>query len=118
MKKDIGCFIFFLLSSFLTYGQHLSATDTNKYSIHLPDYWRPGNKVWRILNDKLPLVCEELKEKELCGNDCHPKYTIEFEMSEPIINDYQPNHISSGTTSQTWDFVTSYSFKCSLLLFD
>jgi len=97
-------------------GQSLSAPDTNKYSIHLPDYWRPGNKIWEILTNKLPLVCEELKDKELCSDDCHPVYTIEFEMSEPIINDYHPIHVSSGSTSQTWDFVISYSFECSLLL--
>lgn len=106
-------------------GQHLPAPDSGKYRVNLPDYWRPGNKIWQILNDKLPLVCEELKGKELCGDNCSPRYSIEFEMSEPVIYNYSPNHISSDYTntqykkpSEVWDFATWYGFECSLLLLD
>ncbi len=118
MKNNIALAAFFLFFSCLASGQGLFPIDTNKYSIHLPDYWRPGNKIWKILTDKLPLVCEQLKEKELCGDYCHPAYTIEFEMTEPFINNYYPNHVLSASTSQTWDFITVYSFECSLLLFN
>ena len=55
----------------------------NKYRINLPDYWRNGHKVWKTLADKLPLTCEELKDKELCGDDCNPKYTVELYITEP-----------------------------------
>ena len=116
MKKFASCYFFLFLISIISSGQSLSEIDSSKYKINLPDYWKPGNKIWRILNDKLPQVCEELKNKELCGDNCNPAYRIEFEMSEPIINDYYSNHISSGTTSQTWEFVTVYRFTSSLLL--
>lgn len=116
MKKIISCYFFLFFISIAVSGQSLSAVDSIKYSIHLPDYWKPGNKIWQVLSDKLPQVCEELKGKQLCGDNCNPAYSIEFEMSEPVINNYYSNHISSGTTSQTWEFVTMYRFTSSLLL--
>ena len=116
MKKIIPGILLVLTVPAISVAQTLSDLDTGKYSINLPDYWKPGNKIWRILSDKLPLVCEELKDKELCGDHCNPKYSIEFEMSEPVIFDYFANHISSGSTTQTWEFVTMYSFSSSLLL--
>ena len=97
-------------------AQKLSNVDTGKYSIRLPDYWKRGDKIWQILNDKLPLVCEELKDKELCGDNCNPKYSIEFEMSEPVVFDYYPSHISSDKTTETWEIATLYGFTSSLLL--
>lgn len=118
MKNFILSYIFLLFISTSSFGQRLSDIDTGKYSVNLPGYWKPGNKVWQILTDKLPAVCEELKDKELCGDNCMPKYTIEFEMSEPVVHDYYTNHISSGTVSQSWQFVTLYSFSASLLLFN
>ena len=116
MKKIVSCCFFLFFISIAVSGQSLSAVDSIKYSIHLPDYWKPGNKIWRILNDKLPQVCEELKGKQLCGDNCNPVYRIEFEMSEPIINDYYSSPISLGTISQTWEFVTMYRFSSSFLL--
>src|SRR6185436_3318183 len=78
---------------------------------------------WKILTDKLPLVCNEIRDKELCGDHCNPFYTVEFEMSGPVIFDYLPNHISSTYTnnqfvkpSETWEIQTLYGFECSLLL--
>ncbi|MBC7873453.1 MAG: hypothetical protein H7Y01_05635 [Ferruginibacter sp.] len=124
-RKIICCLtilVFYLPGSF---GQNLSSLDTNKYRINLPDYWGRGNKIWQVLLDKLPLVCEELKDKELCGDDCNPKYFIEFEMSAPVIYDYSSRHILSDNTnnfykrpSGTWDITTLYGFECSLLLLD
>jgi hypothetical protein len=116
------CAGFLLSLSFLltatAFTQKITAINEDKYRINLPDYWKPGNKVWQILTDKLPQVCEELKDKDLCGDNCNPKYTIEFEMSEPYIYDYRANTISSGTPTSSYNFVTTYSFECSLLLFD
>jgi hypothetical protein len=104
-------------------GQRLTNVDTNKYRIDLPEYWKPGNRVWKILTDKLPLVCNEIMDKELCGDHCNPLYTLEFEMSDPVIFDYFPVHISSIYTnnqfvkpSATWEIQTNYGFECSLLL--
>ena len=116
MKNFIPCYIVLFFISVISSGQSLSVIDTSKYRINLPDYWKRGNKIWQILNDKLPLVCEELIGKELCGDNCNAKYSIEFEMSEPLIYDYYSNHISSGKTTETWEFVTMYSFTSSLLL--
>jgi len=125
MKKILFCFAICTGSLMVTEGQHLSSVDTGKFRINLPPYWKAGNKVWEILVDKLPLVCEELKDKELCGNDCNPRYSIEFEMSPPVIFSYTSNHISSDYTnnqyrkpSEVWDFNAHYSFECYLLLLD
>jgi hypothetical protein len=94
----------------------------NKYRLHLPDKWKPGNKVWKKLSDKLPEVCEELKDKDLCGDDCNSRYTVEFYMSAPQIEDYGSYLISPNPTgnppTETWEFVTYYRFQCYLLLYD
>ena len=58
MKRVILWFTFIVFGLSETVCQHLSATDSGKYRINLPDYWKHGNKIWRILTDKLPLVCE------------------------------------------------------------
>lgn len=116
-------FCIILVSCFQTEAQRLGLPDSNKYRINLPDYWKPGNKIWQILTDKLPLVCEELKDKDICGDDCTPFYTIEFIMSDPVIFSHFPIHISSTYTNnqhskptETWEIQTSYGFECSLLL--
>jgi hypothetical protein len=116
MKNIIPMLIFSFFISIVSSAQKLSDVDTGKYSIHLPDYWKRGNKIWQILNDKLPLVCEELKDKELCGDNCNPKYSIEFEMSEPVVFDYYPSHVFSDKETETWDIITWYGFTASLLL--
>lgn len=118
MKNFILSLSLLLFISISSSGQRLSDIDTNKYSIHLPSYWKPGNKIWEILTDKFPIVCEELKDKELCGDHCNPKYTIEFDMSEPVIYNYYSSHISSGPATESWQFYTVYSFSASLLLFN
>ncbi|HEV7782442.1 MAG TPA: hypothetical protein VGO58_14305 [Chitinophagaceae bacterium] len=116
MKKTVCLLgLVFFLSAF-SGAQNLATVDTGKYRINLPDYWKPGNKIWEILTDKLPMVCEELVNKELCGDRCNPRYSIEFEMSEPEILDYYSNHISSGRNTQAWEFVTLYRYSSALLL--
>lgn len=123
MKNLLFCFFLSVCCLAETTGQRLLNVDTNKYRIDLPDYWKPGNRVWKILTDKLPLVCNEIKDKELCGDHCNPLYTLEFEMSGPVIFDYFTNHISSIYTnnqfvkpSEIWEIQTLYGFECSLLL--
>src|SRR5215212_321346 len=73
--------IYLLGLSFISEAQTLASIDTGKYKIVLPDYWKRGNKIWQILNDKLPLVCPELKDKDLCGDNCNPAYYIGMEVS-------------------------------------
>ncbi len=123
MKYILTWILLFVFSQIVADGQRIQTVDTGKYRINLPDYWRPGNKVWKILTDKLPLICEELKDKELCGDDCNPYYRIELEMSDPFVIDYFPNHVASVYThnefrkpSDTWDIQTRYAFESSLLL--
>ncbi len=73
----------------------------NKYRIDLPDYWGHRNKVWQILTEKLPLVCDELKNKQICGDNCRPKYTVGFYITEPEVVGYtrykKPQPISTNT---------------------
>ncbi len=117
MKYFIPILILCMFSHVLP-AQHLSNIDVNKYSIRLPSYWKPGNKIWKILTDKLPLVCEEIKEKELCGDNCNPGYTIELEVYEPLALDhdyYCTNSTSTGPV-RDWVFLTYYNFQSSLLL--
>lgn len=123
-----GAVVFLAVSLFSfspTEAQHLASIDSNKYRINLPDYWKPGQRIWRILSDKLPVVCDEIRDKELCGDDCNPWLRIEFEISAPVILDYFPNHISSSYTntqlsrpSDLWDIQTTYTFEASFLLMD
>lgn len=103
---------FFLFHPALFYSQSLSSTDTGKYRINLPAHFKPGNKAWRILDEKLPLVCDELKGKELCGDDCNPRYSVDFSMSPPVILDYY----AQRATGTSYDIITLYTFECSLLL--
>jgi hypothetical protein len=123
MKNLVFCFFLSVYCLAGATAQRLATVEPNKYRIDLPEYWKPGDRVWKILTDKLPLVCEEIKDKELCGDNCNPGYTIEFEMSDPVIFEYFPNHISSSYTnnqfrrpSENWEIQTLYGFECSLLL--
>lgn len=117
MRGFIHCLILLCIYT-PSIAQPITKIDTSKYRITLPDYWKPGNKVWQILDEKLPTVAEELKDKQLCGDDCKPKYIIEFEMSEPEVLDYHTNHLSTGSNFDVWEIVTLYSFSSSLYLFD
>jgi len=124
MKKLAGYLVFLLLIQGELFAQQKLAIDSTKYRIHLPDYWGSGNKIWRILTDKLPTVCEELKDKELCGDDCIPWLHIEFVISDFSVIDYLPSLVSAtysyerSKPSENWDIHTMYSFGCSLLLMD
>lgn len=121
----------------------LSAIDDNKYRINLPDYWARGNKVWQILDEKLPDICPEIKDKELCGDNCNPKYILDFYITEPIVYDYSfQNKVSPVNTKMrravstfplqqgsypvyystpptpinNWNIEATYGFQCFLLL--
>lgn len=102
MRKILTPFICILF-----FGHPLLAQDKklklneNKYRINLPDYWGKGHKVWRALADNLPLVCEELKDKELCGDDCNPKYTVELYLTEPANFEYNYRHLQPPPFTST-----------------
>jgi hypothetical protein len=72
------------------------------------------------LNDKLPLVCEELKDKQLCGDDCNPKYIVAFEMTRPVINDSYFAKVKTPGERESWKSLPgrNYNFQASLLLQD
>jgi hypothetical protein len=118
MKKlyPLAVFLFSLVTT--AFSQNLSSVDTGKYAIELPDYWKPGNKIWNILSDKLPTVSPELANKDLCGDKCKPAYKVVLYLTEPYIYNYSFNHIYATKNTETLDFVTSYVFECSLLLLD
>jgi hypothetical protein len=124
MKKLASYLIILFITSCELFAQKKISIDSTKYRIHLPDYWGSGNKVWRILTDKLPTVCDDLRDKELCGDDCNPWLHVEFVISDFAILDYIPNMVSANYSydrskpSENWDIQTLYSFSCSLLLMD
>jgi len=144
MKASIIFLISIAVLSFTATAQKkLTGVATNKYRINLPYYWGKGNKVWTVLNDKLPLVCEELKDKELCGDDCNPEYTVEFYLTEPIVFSYfskqiipepytntrhltyiqnqypqNPERAYYANKDYTWQITTEYGFQCFLILMD
>jgi len=101
MKKAFTLLaVVMVLFSSVSGQKKLLRVNENKYRIELPDFWAHGNKVWKVLSDKLPLVCGELKDKELCGDDCNPKYIVELVYSEPVIYDYSSYLIpQSGPTN-------------------
>ena len=102
-------FTLFLLFIFAT--QFCSAqSDTNKYRLNLPGYWKPGNKAWRILDDKLPLVCDELKNKDLCGDNCNAMYVVDFDVTEPEILDYY----AEKRGGSMYHIITLYYFQSNL----
>jgi hypothetical protein len=96
------------LSHTLTAQNKLPGVEENKYRINLPDYWGKGNKVWDKLIDKLPVVCEELKDKEICGDDCNPEYTIEFYITEPVIFGYYSKKNFSPPYTNTRHLVSDW----------
>lgn len=120
MKALPALTLLFLLP-FATQAQPVRFKE-NKYKINLPDYWKHGSKVWKKLTERLPQVCEELVDKDLCGDDCNPRYTVEFYMSPPVVEDYNSYIISPNPAgnppTDTWEFVTYYHFECYLLLYD
>src|SRR5690348_14843925 len=88
MRSFILCALLFFNGIFISRSQSLADLDSNKYRINLPAHWKPGNKIWKILSDKFPTVCDELKNKDLCGDQCNPRYTLELEILEPVVTEY------------------------------
>jgi len=64
------------------------------------------------------MICEEIKDKELCGDDCNPRYTIELEVYEPLATnyDYYCTNLASNSPFRDWVFLTYYNFQSSFLL--
>lgn len=134
-----------MLSLIVTAQKKSTAVNNDKYRVNLPDYWGKGHKVWKVLIDKLPVACEELAGKDLCGDDCNPKYTVEFYLTEPTVVDYSTKRIIPAANTDTrhlvqknmnfestgnyyfpsntsiidsWQAITNYNFQCFLLLMD
>ncbi len=97
-----------LLLSFSAIAQKKSLPlNENKYRIDLPDYWGHGNKAWKILTEKLPLVSEELKDKDVCGDNCNPKYIVEFYITGPELTGYLRYKKQSTVSTNTRTLVNS-----------
>ena len=118
MKRILLFFLLIGVTGFAGMSQKTARINPDKYRINFPPFWKPRPKAMRTLIDRLPGVCEELKDKDICGDDCRPKYTLEFYMSEPVIADFRANPIASGYQTRSYNIVTSYAFECALVLFD
>jgi len=77
-----------LLSGAVIAQRKASKPDDTKYRINLPDYWGKHHKVRTTLIDKLPEICEELKEKDVCGDNCNPAWSVDFYITDAVIFDY------------------------------
>lgn len=140
--------LFFVIIYPLSSKAQTSKVKENKYRIDLPNYWGKGHKVWKVLTDKLPVVCAELENKELCGDDCNAKYVVEFYLTEPTVVDYSSKRIIAPVETNTrvlllkannfdvrsnnystfyptrtsaidsWQATANYYFQCYLLLRD
>lgn len=109
MKKTLFLTATLLLLIFIGAAQNKKLPlNENKYRINLPDYWEKGNKIWEILTDKLPLVCEELKDKDLCGDNCNPKYIIEFYMTDPELIGYNRYKKQQSNSTNTRVLLTKF----------
>jgi hypothetical protein len=137
-----------VISAGLSAQRKTTKPDETKYRINLPDYWGKGHKVWATLIDKLPGIVEELKDKDVCGDNCNPAWSVDFYITEAVIFDYtinkrlsvnstntQLNLLQERTRMQypfdyqrlynfsennrtTWNITTNYGFNCYLLLRD
>jgi hypothetical protein len=102
MKKATFSFLAFFIACTFSFAQGtLSEIDEDKYKINLPEYWGRGHKFLKILADKLPEKVEELKDKELCGDDCNPRYKIEFYITQPTMEEYRYSRILSPVNTNT-----------------
>jgi hypothetical protein len=117
MKIFILPLIIICFFTTFSFAQKHPNRDTGKYNIHLPGYWKPGDPVWKVLADKLPVVCEKLKGKEFCSGDCDPEYSIEFAMSDPTVYSYEKGKFQLSENLPPYPFdCQTFSFECSLLL--
>lgn len=95
---------FFLLLSPVFSQRTLKETDENKYRINLPDHWKPHSKAFHVLSDVLPALCPELKDKDLCGDNCNPAWTVEFYLTEPELLWYEVNAKPSPVNNTNTQF--------------
>lgn len=116
--------------------------DPGKFRINLPDYWGKSSKVMSVLIDQLPLICPELAGKDVCGDNCRPKYKVEFYLTAPYVTGYYTqkqnppvptkvinitkqaaylqslDYATSISSENTWNVTGYYNFQCYLLLMD
>lgn len=90
-------FLFFLIALPLFSQRTLQEVDENKYRISLPDHWSTHSKAFQVLTDVLPGLCPELKQKDICGDDCNPAWRVEFYLTEPELLYYEINSKPSPT---------------------
>lgn len=145
--RKIYPFIFILLVVTITaQSQKSLKVSENKFKLELYKVWGKSHAVSKKLLEKLPEICPELKDFEICGDDCNPEYTVEFFMSDPTVFEYRlqrtagfPNtntrnlvqypiarlnfpeqQISPNNvlqpSSEKWTIVSSYFFQSFLLL--
>lgn len=101
--------LFFSLLAVPLFSQRtLQDTDENKYRILLPDHWSNHSKAFHVLTDVLPALCPELKDKDICGDDCNPAWTVAFYLSEPELLSYQvyPRNSPITNTNTRSSFVS------------
>lgn len=112
MKNVYGIIAGLLFFAAISPGQVTNSAKFNehKYRIDLPDYWGKGNKAWKILTEKLPIVCEELKDKDLCGDDCKPKYIVRLYVTEPEITGYSLYKVKKNPSAETRHLVNSLPY--------
>lgn len=102
MKNNLFLLLMISFVSLTARAQQTSEKiDTNKYRINLSKYWSNGHKVWKILSDRLPEICPELSDKDLCGDDCKTRYSVELYITEPVIEDYRFTNFGTSVTSGT-----------------
>jgi len=101
-----ACVVFLYFASA---GQQTNTKKFNetKYRIDLPDFWGKGNKAWKVLTEKLPVICEELQDKDLCGDDCSPKYTVRLYITGPEITGYSLYKVKQNASTETRHLVRS-----------
>lgn len=80
--------IVIIISAGASAQRRASRPDETKYRINLPDYWGKYHKVRTTLIDKLPEICEELKGKDVCGDNCNPAWSVDFYITDAVVFDY------------------------------
>jgi len=105
MKKIyIAVFILFAVT-FNIYSQKTLPVNENKYKLELYNVWGKSHPVAKKLLERLPDLCPELKDKEICGDDCNPAYTVEFYMSDPSVYEYRLQRVFAPPNTNTRNLV-------------
>ncbi len=116
MKKllIISLLVWFSLTGF---SQQLAIRFSDRYKLDLPRTWMKP-KIIKAVTEVLPLVLEELKDKDFC-TDCKGTYTVQLLVDSPYIK--SRNNISNGYSSNNvlhYTMEIIYQFRSTLGLFD